>query len=58
MKNSIALLLLGAGMATVAGAFWYVLGDAGFNVIEILALVVLAADNFRLRKQLRDKHPK
>lgn len=58
MKDSIALLISATGMAAVAWAFWYFLGDAGFNAIVILALIALTADNFRLRRQLRGKQHK
>lgn len=53
MRDSIVLLVAGVIVAAVAWVFWNVLGADGFAVLNIVALVVLLADNFRLRRQLR-----
>jgi len=53
MKDGIVLVLLALVVAALAWGFWYVSGNDGFNVIMIVALVALTADNVRLRRQLR-----
>lgn len=52
-KDGIVLVLLALVVAALAWGFWYVSGNDGFNVIMIVALVALTADNVRLRRQLR-----
>ncbi|WP_277961446.1 hypothetical protein [Pseudomonas sp. RIT-To-2] len=53
MKDSSLLLLAGAVIAVVAWTFWHFLGTDGFAVINLVVLVGLAVDNFRLRRQLK-----
>lgn len=53
MKDGIVLVLLALVVAVFAWGFWYVSGNDGFNVVMIVALVALTADNIRLRRQLR-----
>lgn len=53
MKDSILLLLAGVVVAGFAWGFWHFLGADGFAVLNTVALVVLVADNIRLRRQLK-----
>jgi hypothetical protein len=58
MKDSLLLLATGAGASVVAWAFWRYLGNDGFSVLNILFVVYISADNFRLRRQLRERQTK
>jgi len=53
MKDSILLLLTALLVAVVSWAFWHFAGADGFAVLNLLALVALAADNLRLRRRLK-----
>lgn len=53
MKDTLSLLLAAAAIALLAWAFWRTVGDAGFSMISTAALLALAVDNLRLRRQLR-----
>lgn len=53
MKDTLSLLLVAAAVTLLAWAFWRTVGDVGFNVISTAALLALAVDNIRLRRQLR-----
>lgn len=55
MRDS--FLLLGAGVifASLGWAFWHYLGSDAPAVLAALALVAVTADNFRLRRQLRQR---
>lgn len=53
MKDVALLCLASALFATLAWAFWNYLGDDGLSAIAIIALVIVGADNARLRSQLR-----
>lgn len=54
MKNAASLLFFGILFAAVAWLFWHVLGSDAMNVLVAVCLVVVAVDNARLRRQLRD----
>lgn len=56
MKDSILLFVTALLMAAIAWAFWHFSGADGFFVLNIIALLVLAADNVRLRRQLKRRH--
>jgi len=58
MKDSLLLLATGAGASVVAWAFWHYLGSDGFSVLNIIFMIYISADNFRLRRQLREKKPR
>jgi hypothetical protein len=58
MKDSLLLLATGAGASVVAWAFWHYLGSDGFSVLNIIFVIYISADNFRLRRQLREKKPR
>lgn len=54
MKNQIHLLVTGICFACAAWAFWHFLADDAANTLSIIAIVLLGADNMRLRSQLRE----
>jgi len=58
MKDSLLLLAAGAGASVVAWAFWHYLGSDGFSVLNIIFVIYISADNFRLRRQLRERKTK
>ena len=53
MKESLSLLAAGVALSLTAWAFWHYLGNDALNVFVTIMLIVLAADNARLRRQLR-----
>lgn len=54
MKDAASLLFFGIFFSAVAWFFWHVLGSDAMNVLVVLCLIVVAVDNARLRRQLRD----
>jgi hypothetical protein len=58
MKDSLLLLAAGTGASVVAWAFWHYLGSDGFSVLNIIFVIYISADNFRLRRQLRERKTK
>ncbi|MGV8991158.1 MAG: hypothetical protein ACOH1Q_07110 [Thiobacillus sp.] len=57
MKDSIQLIVVALLFAAVAWGFWYYLGENGFGVITLVALIALFTDNVRLRRKLRSARP-
>lgn len=55
MKQTAALLLIGLVGAGFAWLFWHWVGEQGAGVLLVLMLIVVSADNFRLRRLLRAK---
>lgn len=55
MKDSAHLLLAGLVFSVAAWAIWHFTAEDGFEIISTLALIAVIADNFRLRRALRDK---
>lgn len=55
MKDAPLLLATGVGCSLAAWAFWHYLGNNAFGALNTLFLVVAVADNFRLRRQLRER---
>jgi len=53
MKDRLGLLVAGMFLACLAWALWHWLGDDGFGTISTLALIALAIDNIRLRRELK-----
>ena len=53
MTDNLALIAAAVAFSAVAWAFWHFTGGDGFNVLSLVALVVVAADNLRLRRLLR-----
>ena len=56
-KDRSLLLLTGLVAVGAAWAFWRYLGENGFVVLTIIAMVTLWLDNRRLRRQPGDKPP-
>lgn len=55
MKDRLILVISAAGLSIGAWAFWHFLGDDAFAAITLVALMVVIADNHRLRRQLRER---
>ena len=55
MRDALLLLATGAGASLIAWAFWHYLGNDGFAALNSLVLVGAVADNFRLRRRLRER---
>jgi hypothetical protein len=55
MMDSVLLLATGLLMAFVSWIVWSFFGIETPGVIAILLLVGVSADNYRLRRRLRDK---
>ncbi|EKG29973.1 hypothetical protein [Pseudomonas avellanae] len=53
MKDSLALLATAIVMSFFAWLFWSSLGQNAFGVLGLLMVAVLAAENFRLRRQVK-----
>jgi hypothetical protein len=53
MKDGSALMVAAAIVSALAWAFWSYLGENAFNVLSTTMIIVLAADNTRLRRRLR-----
>ncbi|MBD8184997.1 MULTISPECIES: hypothetical protein [Pseudomonas] len=53
MKDSIALLATAVVMAVLAWLFWAGLGEDAFGALSVVMMVILAVDNFRLRRQVK-----
>lgn len=57
MKGPVFMLLMAAIIALASWIFWRYLGDEAFQVLTIVMLISLAADNHRLRQQLKRSQP-
>jgi hypothetical protein len=55
MRDDLVLILTALVCAGFAWAFWHYLGEQGLGALTVIALIALAADNYRLRRRLRDK---
>jgi hypothetical protein len=55
MNDRLVLIAAAAGFACLAWAFWHYLGDDAFGAISTLMLIVVVADNIRMRRQLKGK---
>jgi hypothetical protein len=53
MKDRVQLILAGGIIAVIAWAFWYALGKDAFSALPTVMLIIVVADNIRLRRQLR-----
>lgn len=53
MKNSLFLILTAACIAFIAWLFWHLLGRAAFDVFSALVMLILLADNIRLRREAK-----
>lgn len=55
MRGSFFLILTAACFSFVAWLFWHFLGKDAFDVFAALVLLILLADNIRLRRELNKK---
>ncbi|HEX7985766.1 MAG TPA: hypothetical protein VF616_19765 [Duganella sp.] len=53
MKDDVMLVLTALVCAGGAWAFWHYLGAQALGALSTIALIALAADNYRLRRRLR-----
>lgn len=53
MRDTVVLFLASALCCAFAWAFWHYLGNDAFSAMSIIAIIVLWAENVRLRKQIR-----
>lgn len=54
-KDELLLLLTALACAGGAWVFWHYLGERALGALTVIALIALAADNYRLRRRLRRK---
>jgi hypothetical protein len=54
MNDRAWLLVTAACASGAAWAFWHFLDQDAFGVLTLLALIILGADNFRLRRKCRE----
>jgi len=57
MKDRLQLILAGGVVAVLGWTFWHMLGKDGFSALPTFMLIVVIADNVRLRRQLRAVTP-
>lgn len=55
MRESLSLIAAGVALSLTAWAFWHYLGNDASCTLVTIMLVAVAADNARLRRQLRAK---
>lgn len=55
MRDDLILVLAALACAGFAWAFWHFLGEQALGALTVIALIALAADNYRLRRRLRGK---
>lgn len=53
MKDRLQLILAAALAAVLAWTFWHFLGQEAFSALPTVMLIVVIADNVRLRRRLR-----
>lgn len=53
MKDDVMLVLTALACAGGGWAFWHYLGAQALGALSTIALIALAADNYRLRRRLR-----
>jgi membrane protease YdiL (CAAX protease family) len=58
IKDSLLLLVTGIVCSGLAWAFWHYLGNEALSMIVTLSFAATAADNFRLRRRLREYEKK
>ncbi|MES2739672.1 MAG: hypothetical protein V4754_01770 [Pseudomonadota bacterium] len=54
MKDSLLLLVTAVVCSGLAWAFWHYLGNDAISTLVTLSLIGTVADNFRLRRRLRE----
>lgn len=55
MRDTVLLGLASVLCGAFAWAFWHYLGKDAFSAMSMIVIIVLAAENARLRKRLRDR---
>jgi hypothetical protein len=55
VKDSILLLICGLVAAGFSALFWRALGENGAILLLLISSVSLSADNWRLRRKLREQ---
>lgn len=55
MKQVLSQLAITALLCGVAWAFWHYAGADAFDIFTLFALLILAVDNFRLRRALKKR---
>jgi len=58
MRDGLYLLLAALLFAAIGWVFWHFAGENAFGILSVVAMVVLTADNIRLRRQLRSFRPR
>jgi phage/plasmid primase-like uncharacterized protein len=53
MKDRFKLILAASVISAIAWSFWHVLAKDAFSALPTIMLIIVAADNLRLRRQLR-----
>ena len=53
MNDKLLLILTGIFSAAVAWAFFYFSGQNAFSIMNIVLIICLVSDNYRLRKKLK-----
>ena len=53
MKDSLLLLITALAVALVSWAYWHFSALVCFAILILLALLLLASDNLRLRRRLK-----
>jgi hypothetical protein len=54
MRDQFWLIVCALGCAAAAWAFWHYLDSHAVNVLALIAMVSVVADNLRLRRKLRE----
>jgi hypothetical protein len=54
MKDRLIVLAMGLALSMIAWAFWHYLGKDAFSVLPTVTLIIVLADNVRLRRELRN----
>ncbi|PPV05113.1 putative membrane protein [Xanthomonas bromi] len=55
VKDGAALLATGIVVSFFSWAFWKYAGDDAFGILSVLFLTVFVVDNWRLRRELRQR---
>lgn len=58
MNDQVLLILTGIFAAAVAWAFFYFAGQNAFSIMNIVLIICLMADNYRLRKKMKSMDQK
>ncbi len=53
MKDSLLLLITALVVSFLAWVFWSQMGQEGFAFLNLVLIICLITDNYRLRRQLK-----